>query len=139
MKYGLIPELVGRIPVLTTLTDLDEPALVRILTEPKNALLKQYQRLFQLDGIHLIFEEEALEAVAKLAIQRKTGARGLRSIMEATLGRWMYEAPADATIEQIVITAACVDGKGEPVISRDPSRTPVRRSCPPAEELLPGR
>ncbi len=130
VKYGLIPELVGRIPVLTTLTDLDEPALVRILTEPKNALLKQYQRLFQLDGIHLIFEEEALEAVAKLAIQRKTGARGLRSIMEATLGRWMYEAPADATIEQIVITAACVDGKGEPVISRDPSRTPVRLQLP---------
>ena len=68
--------------------------------------------------------------MAKLAIQRKTGARGLRSIMEATLGRWMYEAPADATIEQIVITAACVDGKGEPVISRDPSRTPVRLQLP---------
>ena len=99
LKYGLIPEFVGRLPVIVTLEELDEDALVRILTEPKNALVKQYKELFSMDGVDLEFDEEALRAVARKAIERKTGARGLRSIIEETLLDIMYEIPSRDEIE----------------------------------------
>ncbi|MBR5559249.1 MAG: ATP-dependent Clp protease ATP-binding subunit ClpX [Oscillospiraceae bacterium] len=130
VKYGLIPELVGRVPVITTLTHLDENALVTILSQPRNAILKQYARLFELDGIKLEFEEEALRAVAKQAIERKTGARGLRAIMEDVLAEQMFEAPSDHTIDKIVVTADCVTEKAKPVITRDPAKQPVRLQLP---------
>lgn len=108
VKFGLVPELVGRLPVVTTLDDLDEDALVRILTEPKNALVKQYQKLFDFDGITLEMTDEALTTVAKEAIARKTGARGLRSILEATLMDTMYTTPSMDAVKKIVVDAACV-------------------------------
>lgn len=108
VKYGLIPELVGRLPVISVLDNLDEPALVRVLTEPKNALIKQYKKLFKIDGIQLEFEEEAVKEIAKRALERKTGARGLRAIMEEVLGDIMFVAPSYSDIEKIVITSAFV-------------------------------
>ena len=108
VKYGLIPELVGRLPVISTLDALDEPALIRILTEPKNALIKQYKKLFKIDGIELEFEEEAVEEIARRAIERKTGARGLRAIMEEGLGDIMFKVPSYPDIEKVVITSAFV-------------------------------
>jgi ATP-dependent Clp protease ATP-binding subunit ClpX len=102
VKYGLIPELVGRLPVITALEDLDEESLVRILTEPKNALIKQYQAMFQLDHVDLQFDDEALRAVAKQAIERKTGARGLRGILEGILNDLMFTVPSDPTIQRVV-------------------------------------
>ncbi len=124
VKFGLIPELVGRLPVITTLTSLDEESLVKILTQPKNSIVKQYQRLLEMDGVKLNFTQEALEEIAKIAISRKTGARGLRSIMEDVLGDVMYEAPSDHTIESIEITADAVKKLGEPVIERNPEKKP---------------
>lgn len=124
VKYGLIPELVGRMPVITTLDSLDEDALVRILTEPKNSLVNQYSRLFALDNVELEFEEGALRAIAKKTLERETGARGLRSIMEETLGDLMYHVPSDYTIAKIVITEAVVNEGAEPEIVRDPNRKP---------------
>ena len=138
VRYGLIPELVGRIPVIATLDPLDEEALVKILREPKNSLVKQYQRLFQLDGVQLEFKPEALQAVAKRAIQRKTGARGLRGIMEGVLGDLMFETPSDATIDRILISEECVTGEGEPELHRDPHKKPVHltlgQPVPPPSE-----
>ncbi len=103
VKYGLIPELVGRLPVITGLQELDEEALVRILTEPKNALVRQYQEIFRLDDVDLSFSEDALRTVAKEAMERKTGARGLRGILEKTLAQLMFEVPSDPSIKQIVV------------------------------------
>lgn len=123
VKFGLIPELVGRLPVIATLDSLDEEALVRILTEPKNAMVKQYKKLLHLDGIELKFQDKALHEIAKRAIERKTGARGLRGIMENVLGDIMFNAPSDATISQIVITPEAVDGTGEPKVTRDETIT----------------
>ena len=111
LKFGLIPEFVGRLPVLATLEDLDEPALIQILTEPKNALVKQYQRLFEMENVDLTFHENALSAIAKRAIERKTGARGLRSIMEAILLDTMFELPALEGVQEVVISEEVVDGK----------------------------
>lgn len=122
VKFGIIPELIGRLPVVTVLDDLDEDALVRILDEPKNALIKQYKYLFKADNIELEFADEAKRAIAKKSIERKTGARGLRSIVEATLRDIMFTAPSDDTIRKITITAGCVDGTGEPVIERGKKR-----------------
>ncbi len=122
VKFGIIPELIGRLPIVTPLEALDEDALVRILDEPKNALIKQYKYLFKADDIQLEFEQEALRAIAKKAIATKTGARGLRSIVEDTLRDIMFTAPSDHTISKITITEDCVDGEGEPVITRDSSR-----------------
>jgi ATP-dependent Clp protease ATP-binding subunit ClpX len=113
IKYGLIPELVGRLPVMAILNELDEEALIKILVEPKNALVKQYRHLFELDGIEFEVENEALSRIAQKALEKKTGARGLRSIMESLLGGIMFDAPADMTIRKIVITADYVDGKAE--------------------------
>ena len=108
VKYGLIPELVGRLPVLTTLSDLDRDALIRILGEPKNALLKQYMALFKMDDVTLEFQKEALEAIADETLLKKTGARGLRSILEKTLLPIMYTIPSDDTIQKVIITKDCV-------------------------------
>ena len=111
VKYGLIPELVGRLPVIVSLDNLDEDALVRIIKEPKNALYKQYQKLFKLDNIELEFEDEAFRAIAHLAIERNTGARGLRSIIESILIKPMYELPSDETVEKVIVTAKYVKGE----------------------------
>jgi len=113
VKYGLIPELVGRLPVIATLTNLDEESLVRILKEPKNAIYKQYQKLFEIDGVELEFEDDALNEIAKMAIERETGARGLRSIMEATMLRPMFDIPSEKNIKRIVITAGYIRGEEE--------------------------
>ena len=115
LKYGLIPEFVGRLPVLATLEDLDETALKRILTEPKNALVKQYQRLFEMENVDLSFHEDALGAVARKAIERKTGARGLRSIMESILLDTMYDLPGLEGVEEVVISDEVVQGKARPL------------------------
>ncbi len=125
VKFGIIPEMVGRLPVITTLENLDKPALVRILTEPKNSLVKQYQKLFSLDGVDLQFTEGALDAIAQKAIDRKTGARGLRSIMEETLGELMFELPSDETAEVVVIGEGCVTDGAKPVIERNPDKKKV--------------
>jgi ATP-dependent Clp protease ATP-binding subunit ClpX len=115
LKFGLIPEFVGRLPVLATLEDLDEIALKRILQEPKNALVKQYQRLFEMENVDLTFQEEALTLVARKAIERKTGARGLRSILESILLETMYDLPGLESVEQVVIGPEVVDGKARPL------------------------
>lgn len=122
VKFGIIPEMVGRLPVITTLDSLDKKALVRILTEPKNSLVKQYQKIFNIDGVNLKFTDAALEAIAQKAIDRKTGARGLRSIMEETLTGLMFDIPSDKTVEAVIIGEDCVNGEGEPKIERDPHK-----------------
>ena len=122
VKYGLIPEIVGRIPVITALSDLDEDALVRILKEPKNSLLKQYQELFKMDGVELEFEDDALVAMAKQTLEKKTGARGLRGVMENSLQPVMFTSPSDTKVEKIVITKKCVDGEEEPKVIRNANK-----------------
>ncbi len=118
VKFGLIPELVGRMPVITALSGMDKATLIRIMTEPKNSILKQYEVLFKMDNIELVFEEKALERIAELTIERKTGARGLRSIIEGVLQKYMFEAPSDSSIKKITITEDTVDGK-DAVIERN--------------------
>lgn len=115
VKFGLIPEFVGRVPICVSLQGLDKEALVRILKEPKNALVKQYQKLFEMDDVKLTFEEDAVEAIAEQAFERKTGARGLRSIMEKVMMDTMYEIPSDESIESCVITKGAVEGECEPL------------------------
>ena len=109
VKYGLIPEIVGRIPMIVTLDPLDEAAFVRILTEPKNSLVKQYQKLFEMDGIKLTFKKDALETIAKKAVENNTGARGLRSIMEGIMLEYMYSLPSDSEAKELIITKAAVE------------------------------
>ncbi len=116
LKFGLIPEFVGRLPVIATLTDLDEAALISILTEPKNALVKQYAKLFEMEGVRLRFSDDALKAVSKKAIKRKTGARGLRAILESILLDLMYELPSMSNVEEVIINADVVDNSAPPVI-----------------------
>ncbi len=116
LKFGLIPEFVGRLPVLATLTDLDEDALVTILTEPKNALVKQYQRLFDIEGVKLTFTEDSLRAIARRAIKRKTGARGLRSIMEDILLDTMFELPGMSSVDEVVVNEEAVGTVGRPLL-----------------------
>jgi ATP-dependent Clp protease ATP-binding subunit ClpX len=115
LKFGLIPEFIGRLPVIATLGDLSEGALIEILTRPKNALAKQYQRMFEMEGVKLRFQEEALHAISRRAIQRKTGARGLRSIMEGILLETMFELPTLNGVQEVVITADVVDGRSRPL------------------------
>ncbi|MBE6701847.1 MAG: ATP-dependent Clp protease ATP-binding subunit ClpX [Ruminococcaceae bacterium] len=121
VKYGLIPELVGRIPVIVSLSDLDKEALVRIIREPKNSLVRQYQKLFEMDGVRLTFGEGSMEAIAELALERSTGARGLRAIMENLMQETMYEIPTRKDVAEVVITAASVKGQEKPnyVLLRD--------------------
>ena len=114
VKYGLIPELVGRVPVTVSLEMLDKEALIRILTEPKNAIVKQYQKMLEMDGVDLIFDDSALEEIAETSLKRKTGARGLRAIMEKTMMDIMYQAPSDETLKSCRITRDVIKGVGEP-------------------------
>lgn len=122
-KFGLIPEFISKLPVVTTVTPLDQTALMQILTEPRNAIVKQYQRMFELDGVELEFDREALEAIADLAVLRKTGARGLRSIMEEVLGPIMFEVPSTDEVARVVVTRDSVINNAAPTIV---PRTPVR-------------
>lgn len=116
VKFGLIPEFIGRVPIVVTLDGLDEEALIRILKEPKNALTRQYHKMFELDGVELEFQEEALEAVARKSLERRTGARGLRSIMEKSLMDLMYRTPSDKTIQKCILTKDAVEGTAEPEV-----------------------
>ena len=122
VKYGLIPELIGRIPVIAVLENLDKPALIRIMTEPKNSIVKQYTRMFQMDGVQLEFQPEALAAMADVTLERKTGARGLRSVFEATLKELMFQIPSDSTVEKVTITPETVRNGAEPIILRNPKK-----------------
>ena len=123
VKFGLIPEFVGRVPICVALRGLDKEALIRILKEPKNALIKQYQKLFDLDGVRLTFEEDAVKAIADKAYERKTGARGLRSIMEGVLMDTMYQIPSDESIEECLITRETVEEESKPLtISKNDRR-----------------
>ena len=116
LKFGIIPELVGRLPVVTTLGSLKKEELVRILTEPKNALCRQYRKLLELDNVTLEFENAALDAIAQKAIDRKIGARGLRAVLESVMTKVMYDIPSDPTISEVLITRACVEDGSEPEI-----------------------
>jgi len=115
LKFGLIPEFIGRLPVVATLEDLDEVALIEILTKPKNALVKQYARLFEMEGVKLTFTDDALKVVANRAIKRKTGARGLRSIMEGILLATMFDLPGLEGVSEVVISGEVAEGRAEPL------------------------
>ena len=123
VKFGLIPELVGRLPVVATLDELGEQTLVRVLTEPANSLVRQYQKLFEMEGAELEIRPQALKAIAHKAIQRKTGARGLRSILEAALLDVMYELPSHSNVKRVVLDEAAVEGKGEPLLVYEDGQT----------------
>ena len=119
VRQGIIPELVGRLPVITTLKDLDEEALIRILTEPKNAIVKQYKKLFDLEGVDLEFTPEALKKIAVLALERKIGARGLRAIIEQTMLELMYEVPSDDSITKVTIGEEAVLDSTKAIIEKE--------------------
>lgn len=123
IKFGLIPEIIGRLPALVTLDSLNREALIRILQEPKNALVKQYQKLFDMDGVELIFDDGALERVADIALERKTGARGLRGVLEDVMTEIMFEIPSDKSIETVHITKDVVDKTGTPIVTRTPPKS----------------
>ncbi len=125
VRYGLIPEFVGRLPVIATLEELDEPSLIKILTEPKNALIKQYQRLFQMENCELEFREDALHAIAKKAMKRKTGARGLRTLLEKTLLDTMYELPSSTDITKVVIDKTVIESSKEPLLIYEKNKNTV--------------
>lgn len=125
VKYGLIPELIGRIPVITTLENLDKEALVKIMTEPKNSIVKQYVKLFKMDDVTLEFNQDALEAMADVTLERKTGARGLRSVFESVLNELMYSIPSDYTIERITITKESVTDGAQPLLRTNKKREPI--------------
>ena len=129
LKFGLIPELVGRLPVITSLQSLTREDMVRILTEPKNALVKQYQKLLEFDGVELVFQPEALEAIAQTALDRKLGARGLRSVMESVMTDIMFEIPSDLTIQRVTVTEETILKHEKPQVTRDPDmkRKPVHK------------
>ena len=116
LKYGLIPEFIGRLPMIATLEDLDEKSLIKILQEPKNSLTKQYQELFKLDGAKLSFKENALKEIALKAIRKKTGARGLRSILENILLKTMYDLPSQENVEEVIVDSNAVKGQSQPII-----------------------
>ena len=116
LKYGLIPEFIGRLPITATLEDLDETALVKILNEPKNSLIKQYKELFKFEGVKLIFKDDAIKEIAKKAINKKTGARGLRSILEVVLLSTMYELPSQVNVAEVIIEKSAITGQGKPII-----------------------
>ena len=138
LKFGIIPELVGRLPVITSLNSLTREDLVKILTEPKNALVKQYRKLMEYDEVDLEFTPEALDAVADKAIERNIGARGLRAVMEGLLTGIMYEIPSDPTVTKAVITADCVEGKGEPLLTHDPNKVNYAVKLNPGKDAAPG-
>jgi ATP-dependent Clp protease ATP-binding subunit ClpX len=117
LRFGMIPEFIGRVPMISTLEKLDKSALISILTEPKNALVRQYKHLFDLDGVDLSFTEEALDRIAELALEKKTGARGLRSIMEKSMIDIMFEVPSTPNVKSVVITKDVIDGNETPIIA----------------------
>ncbi len=129
LKFGLIPEFVGRLPVLATLKDLDEGALVDILSKPKNALIKQYQRLFEMEDVRLGFTDDALKAIAQKAILRKTGARGLRSIMETILLETMFDLPGLETVDEVVINGEVAEGRAKPLYIHSERREDIGSSA----------
>ena len=136
VKFGLIPEFIGRVPVVVTLEGLDRDALVRILKEPRNALIKQYRKLFHLDDVELFFEDDAIETIADMAVERKTGARGLRSIMERVMMDVMYTIPSDETVRQCIVTKASVLGTEQPIlVHADGSRTEGTKLLSDTEHL----
>lgn len=126
VQYGLIPEFVGRLPVIATLDELDNAALIQILTEPKNSLTKQYQRLFEMEGVDIDFRRDALEAVAQKAMDRKTGARGLRSIMEAVLLDTMYRIPSEEGVVKVIVDESVIKGESEPLLVYEQSEAPAK-------------
>ncbi|HEY4267599.1 MAG TPA: ATP-dependent Clp protease ATP-binding subunit ClpX [Galbitalea sp.] len=129
-KFGLIPEFIGRLPVVTTVTQLDQVALMDILTQPKNALVRQYQRMFEIDGVQLDFDQDALEAIADLAVLRKTGARGLRAIMEEVLGPIMFEVPSTEDVGRVIVTKqAVLDNAAPTIVPRKPMRAAGEKSA----------
>jgi ATP-dependent Clp protease ATP-binding subunit ClpX len=138
IKYGLIPEFVGRLPVVATLEELDEDALVTILVEPRNALTKQYRKLFEMEGADLEFRDDALVAVARRAMQRKTGARGLRTILENVLLDTMYELPAQENVTKVVVDEAVVNGETKPymIYESDEARTAIEEEQRPAKSAF---
>jgi ATP-dependent Clp protease ATP-binding subunit ClpX len=130
LKFGLIPEFIGRVPVITTVSPLDQGALVRILTEPRNALVKQYQRMFEIDGVELEFTDDAVEAIADQALLRGTGARGLRAIMEEVLQQVMFEVPSRDDVERVVVNREVVLENVNPtLVPRPVKRTPREKSA----------
>ena len=129
LKYGLIPEFIGRLPILASLEDLDEKALIEILTLPKNSLVKQYKKIYSLENVKLSFTKEALKAIATKAIQRKTGARGLRSILEEILLDSMYEIPSEENINEVVVNNDVVTGKGKPIVAYSKKKTELGSSA----------
>ena len=116
LKYGLIPEFIGRLPITATLDDLDEKSLIKILQEPKNSLIKQYQELFKLEGVKLNFKDNAIKEVAVKAISKKTGARGLRSILENVLLKTMFEIPSQENVSEVIVDVSSVRGESQPMI-----------------------
>ena len=127
LKFGIIPELVGRLPVITTLESLDREQMVQILTEPKNALVKQYRKLMSYDNVELEFDQEALKAVADKAVERGIGARGLRAVLEEVMNQVMYDVPSDPAIAKVRITAPCVTEGAAPQLERDETRRSRRK------------
>ena len=117
IKYGLIPEFIGRMPIIATLNDLDEKSLIKILKEPKNSLIRQYQRLFEFEEVELEFKDEAISEIAKQAISKKTGARGLRSILENILLKTMFELPDMENVIKVTVDNAAVKGRSEPIVT----------------------
>ena len=126
VRFGLIPELVGRLPVVTALSALDRDSMIRIMTEPKNSVIKQYQELFRMDGVELSFDDDALAVIADLTIERNTGARGLRSIIEGILTGIMFEVPSDETVTSVTITADCARGKAKPVFTHGAKKSAAK-------------
>jgi ATP-dependent Clp protease ATP-binding subunit ClpX len=134
LKFGLIPEFVGRLPIIATLQSLDEEALIKILQEPKNALVKQYQKLFEMDGVTLEFEGEAMTVIAKKAIERKTGARGLRAILEDIMLNVMYDIPSRDDIEKCIITKDTIINRQEPILIIADGQKPRKAIKKPKEK-----
>jgi ATP-dependent Clp protease ATP-binding subunit ClpX len=129
VRYGLIPEFVGRLPVIATLDELDKAALIQILTEPRNALTKQYARLFEMEGVQIDFRTDALDAVAERALERKTGARGLRSIMESVLLDTMYKIPSEANVVKVVVDESVIKGESEPLLVYENTDKPAKAAA----------
>ena len=138
VRFGIIPELVGRLPIITTLEELDKDSLVQILTTPKNAIVKQYKELFSLDGVELEFDEAALLAIAEKTLEKKTGARGLRSIIETVLLPIMYEVPSDPAVEKVLITEECVNDGTSPLVEKNPNGKKTKLN-PPPKVTKPGK
>lgn len=134
VKFGLIPELVGRLPVIASLSDMDEESLIKIMTEPKNSIIKQYAALLKMDGAELIFEENALKEIAKITVERKMGARGLRSVVEDVLKKVMFDLPSDKTIKTVRITADCIKKTAEPIYERGEDKP--KASVKPAKKAV---